>query len=153
MLRNKIKIILFVIILIMLPKYFIKAYWQNQSIENDQRSVTVEVGNFPYITQYDPNHTYTTGDMFIYDGRIWVVYDEVAFGKNQRYFLRNDGTISTGFLMWYNNGLNEVTPYWVWHNHYIAGDRVIHNGIEYEATVTNEGIMPTMFFNIWRVVS
>ena len=91
--------------------------------------------------------------MFIYDGRIWVVYDEVAFGKNQRYFLRNDGTISTGFLMWYNNGLNEVTPYWVWHNHYIAGDRVSHNGIEYEATVTNEGIMPTMFFNIWRVVS
>ncbi len=52
-----------------------------------------------------------------------------------------------------NNGLNEVTPYWVNYNEYFIGDIVVHNGITYEAIKQSKNKVPSNHLNSWRVIS
>lgn len=95
-------------------------------------------GDYP---EWQNNGNYQVGDRFVYDGKVWEVYN--AGDTNKRPGQGNN-------LVPYGT-YQEITDEWVFYNTYYAGDQVFHNGYWWEAV--DERVNGTRFNNTNQVNS
>lgn len=123
------------------------------NITHGQASISIQIGSWTWGVQFppfNPSETYTEGDIFTYDGRVWIVR---ADWFNNSQFLNPDGTVNESYLRPYGP-VNEYTTEYRPYNTYENGDIVTYQG--YEWRVVHQGahlFTPGSNTNAWFRIS